>query len=955
MSARKRRAKSRRRKQHGGATCRTGAARRVLAPAALTGALATSFAIGASGPEVGSAKAASGKAETVTPQFFASEIQNIFDGPQGSSPGSFAEVNGTLFFTADDGSTGRELWKTDGTPGGATLVQDIDPGAPSSNPSNLTDVNGTMFFTANDGLTGYQLWKSDGTAAGTVEVKGFGIGYGYPQDLTNVNGTLFFTAFAPLTGRELWESDGTGAGTVLVKDIQDGPPSTNPGDLTNVNGTLFFTANDGSTGKQLWKSDGTAAGTVEVKDIGVDGSYPGDLTNVNGTLFFSATDDGYRGYGLPETTGRELWRSDGTAAGTVMVKDINDPPYTGYRCDGSHYPQGSYPSDLTNVNGTLFFAADDCVKGSELWKSDGTEGGTVLVKDINTNVIPNYYSNYTLASSPSNLTNVNGTVFFSADDGSDGNELWKSDGTSAGTVLVKDVQSGAPSATPGNLTNVNGTLFFTADDGSMGAELWASDGTTDGTVLVKDINPGSGDSGASQLTSFNGNLLFAANDGVTGSELWEAGAGDPPLDPTSTGVNCAPASVPIGSATDCTATVHSASNATVPFGSVVFFATGPSSGFVGNCGLDATGVATSSCHVTFTPSLVGDYTISGSYFADAGHGGSSGEGSLTVTPVDTTSTGVTCSPSSVTVGSPTSCTVTVVDTASSGALTPSGKVSFTAGPSTGSFGSPNCTLAATGATTASCHVTFAPSAAGGYTITGSYGGDSGHHPSSGEGSLTAKPSVDTTSTGVSCSPSLVTVGSSTSCTVTVMDNASIGSLTPTGNVSFAAGPSTGSFGSPNCTLAAAGATTASCHVTFTPSAAGGYTITGSYGGDSRHHLSSGTGSLTAKPAGGLGKASVGKITISGTTAKVRITCTGETGKRCPVTLRMSTKTKKKVVVGKSAKTIAAGHKVAVRISLNADGKRLLAKLHKMRVSLVVREKTTKIATRKLSFKSAKNH
>ena len=96
------------------------------------------------------------------------------------------------------------------------------------------------------------------------------------------------------------------------------------------------------------------------------------------------------------------------------------------------------------------------------------------------------------------LTNVNGTLFFTADDGVNGCELWKSDGTAAGTVLVKDIRPGSCSSCPRNLTNVNGTLFFAADDGSDGRELWKSDGTAAGTVLVKDICPGSGGSASRQ-------------------------------------------------------------------------------------------------------------------------------------------------------------------------------------------------------------------------------------------------------------------------------------------------------------------------------------------------------------------------------------------------------------------------------------------------------------------------
>src|SRR5262249_44994333 len=119
------------------------------------------------------------------------------------------------------------------------------------------------------------------------------------------------------------------------------------------------------------------------------------------------------------------------------------------------------------------------------------------------------------------LTNVNGTLLFTADDGAAGRELWKSDGTAAGTILVHDIAVGAAGSNPSALTNVSGMLGFAADDVSHGREVWQSDGTPTGTVLVMDINPGSASSNPAGFTVVGSHLYFAADDGIHGRELWD--------------------------------------------------------------------------------------------------------------------------------------------------------------------------------------------------------------------------------------------------------------------------------------------------------------------------------------------------------------------------------------------------------------------------------------------------
>ncbi|MCP4626767.1 MAG: hypothetical protein GY850_25155, partial [bacterium] len=256
----------------------------------------------------------------------------------------------------------------------------------------------------------------------------------------------------------------------------------------------------GTDGDELWKSDGTESGTVMVKDIypgigdyGPNSSSPQNLTDVNGRLFFTA---------VGATNGRELWKSDGTGPGTVMVKDIYP--------EGGTYPNSSYPSNLTDVNGSLFFEANDGTNGSELWTSDGTEPGTVMVKNIN-----NSSGSY-----PGYLTNVNGRLFFTADDGVNGTELWISNGTESGTVLVKDLKSGPDSSDPDWLTAVEGTLFFSAETDIApydGHELWMSDGTQPGTLRIKIIRAAPDAYGYrsyfDSFTNVNGLLFFTETEG----------------------------------------------------------------------------------------------------------------------------------------------------------------------------------------------------------------------------------------------------------------------------------------------------------------------------------------------------------------------------------------------------------------------------------------------------------
>jgi ELWxxDGT repeat protein len=440
--------------------------------------------------------------------------------PDRLTPSSFSwftNFNGTLFFGVYDG-TANGIWKSDGTEAGTVKVKTLgNPGDPADLKEFVT-VGATMFFQANDGTNGYELWKTDGTDAGTVMVKD--IYSGPTSSIIKIekayNGNVYFNASGgAAVGYELWKSDGTDAGTVMVKDIYPGPSHGNPTSFAISNGTLFFTAITAANGRELWKTDGTETGTVLVKDINTGptnsgNSLIGNLIDVNGTLFFTVA---YSVVGGTTYTGYQLWKSDGTDTGTVMVK-------------GPIYLSPPAPYGLTNVNGTLFYSALTGANGTELWKSDGTTDGTVLVAD-----------NLAAASSPQFLCNVNGTLFFQRYvDASVGYELWKSDGTDSGTVMVKEIYPGPGSGGPMYMANVNGTCYFWANDGTNGTEIWRSDGTDAGTVMVVDVYPGPGGSVGVAFPIVNGTLYYPGFGVTYGTALWKIDAGTTGVDdPRSSG------------------------------------------------------------------------------------------------------------------------------------------------------------------------------------------------------------------------------------------------------------------------------------------------------------------------------------------------------------------------------------------------------------------------------------
>jgi ELWxxDGT repeat protein len=410
--------------------------------------------------------------------------------------GSGVSFRNDLYFTATVGqATG--LYKSDGTAAGTALVKALPGGSPQASPQ-FTVVNNTLFFVWNN-----DLWESDGTAAGTTFVKDFGGAQGQsPHGLTNFNGTLYFTApdlANPGNSAALWKTDGTAAGTAEVNLAPD--PINDVFNLTASGGKLFFQ----SSGTSVWESDGTATGTAPLPVLP---DVASGLAVGNGVVYYA--------YGYQAAAGQELF-DVGAINGSRLA------PL------GPDFPAEAV-TDLTLLNNKLFFLAQRPDSSWQLWEAGGPTGPMSPIASFGAAYDP-------VHGSLPDLTAYNGAVYFAGWDATHGVEPWKTDGTAAGIVPVDDVNPGLAGSEPPlgdgsgassyQLTASGGKLLFAANDGAHGDELWETDGTTAGSVLVADINPGPQGSDPQNLIDVNGTLFFTASDGTHGEQLWAVPAAPP--------------------------------------------------------------------------------------------------------------------------------------------------------------------------------------------------------------------------------------------------------------------------------------------------------------------------------------------------------------------------------------------------------------------------------------------
>ncbi|MDH5447029.1 MAG: hypothetical protein OEY52_15890 [Gammaproteobacteria bacterium] len=539
-----------------------------------------------------------------------------------SNPGQFVKAGDNVFFVADDKAHGRELWVKKS--GGTSLLLDINPAelGPDENSSSnigfMTAHGDLLYFVADDGTNGAELWLSDGTVEGTrmvVDLTGDATSSAITSLASKTGGDLYFF----VNGDTLYRSNGTTEGTVPVVDAD---AFTGAQHLTEMGGNLFFHANNhlwmsngendgtvalavvgandnnsrymnlgdkllftaGNINPNLWVSNGTPEGTIQITGVTirnnatrpragivqagsvaffVDNSGPRYLMMTNGTQEGTVqVTDRVSGNDLRLLAGtpdgkvilrfsKVMWSSDGTDEGTIRILPNRRPQVcassssnafcfiekngSGYgfelwTTDGSIAGTSKVPGIsvdyfisesgiFTESNDGVYFSYDDSVHGQEPWFSDGTEAGSMLVADVNTKPTNESYPWLYLADSVSgprsednNLytkVSIGETMYFIADDGLHGDGLWKTDGTVEGTKLVKDINPDGYDEI-GNMMVVGSKLYFTANDGEHGEELWVTDGTEGGTLMIFDAIPGPEDGRPWLVANFNGKLLFEA-------------------------------------------------------------------------------------------------------------------------------------------------------------------------------------------------------------------------------------------------------------------------------------------------------------------------------------------------------------------------------------------------------------------------------------------------------------
>lgn len=526
-------------------------------------------------------------------------VKDIRRGKEGAFPGNFQSAGKWLYFTADDGKKGREIWRTDGTTKGTRLVVETARGRDSTDPVLLTADGEALYFRDARLWPFGDLWRTDGSKKGTVRLtlpeqkglSGLNVALNYSPPIAALGNKVFFNARFSNFGIEPWTSDGTEGGTRAVGDtVKDG--SAECQSMTRFGDRILYAGRSSAGSTQVWASNGSMAGTVELTNFTAanERNFPGNFTvDVDGDrMFFSSgrvesalwvTDGTKKGtleiptpdntpFNLLDNTLRmvgptlffahnrrpdnhEFWRSDGTLEGTEMLRDafpvdastrksrlahftalgdsicfFSKLPDSArlWRSDGTaegtlEVPVDAAPGPFRQVatavpfGDRFLFLAEAQSSGLKWWVSDGTNAGTRVLKNLSLTPV-GFGSDQVQEHAV-----INGILYLGINTLAHGNELWRTDGSEEGTFMVADLFPGPASSNPANLQIHGDRLYFAATDPVRGRELWSSDGTAEGTGIVAEVMPGDRSSNPAMLCIAGKQLFFGAENPVAGFEL----------------------------------------------------------------------------------------------------------------------------------------------------------------------------------------------------------------------------------------------------------------------------------------------------------------------------------------------------------------------------------------------------------------------------------------------------
>jgi ELWxxDGT repeat protein len=410
--------------------------------------------------------------------------------------GSGKRTNNKIVFSRHTPEHGKEIWVSNGDKNNARLLLDIIPGPTGSDPEVELgyEIDDLVYFKANRN----QIWRTDGTIEGTYPMFNNGLIVN-PFELVKAGQFLYFRSEG-----KLWKMQSTPNSESLVTTVQTLNFSEISGLVKLDDDEILFNGKLSLTGKWgIYRSNGVRIELV--RDINTathpNASSSSNLEyaqmtipkNIGGTIYFIGYSSEFQG---------ELWKTDGTFAGTVMVKDISVNNTNPFR-------QSTIHKIFNKIGNNVYFSANDGLNGIELWKTSELTGNTEMIADINVGNNNNF--------GPDSFTEVNNTIYFTQNTSeTPGNtQIWKTNGTEAGTIQITSLPTGYLSLE--ELFYKNNIIYFSLYSPALGMELWKLNTIDDTYSLVADIATGTAGSGPGGFVELNDSIYFSASsDGTLG-------------------------------------------------------------------------------------------------------------------------------------------------------------------------------------------------------------------------------------------------------------------------------------------------------------------------------------------------------------------------------------------------------------------------------------------------------